>query len=58
MVATILFRLLSSHLLSINVKIGINNNIILSVVVHEFETSFLTLTDEYRLRVGVEVLRR
>jgi hypothetical protein len=52
-------NLLSSHLLSRNVKIKICNTIILSVVLYGCETWSLTLREEHRLRVFENrVLRR
>jgi hypothetical protein len=51
MLATIQSRLLSSRLLSKNIKIGIHKITILSVVLYGCETWFLTLKEEYRLRV-------
>jgi hypothetical protein len=44
-------RLLSSHLLSRNVKVKIYKTIILPVVLYRCETWSLTLREEYRLRV-------
>jgi hypothetical protein len=50
---------LSSRLLSKNIKIKINKNIILHVVLYGCETSSLTLREEPRLRVFENrVLRR
>jgi hypothetical protein len=52
-------NLLSSHLLSKNVKIRIYKTIILPVVLHGCETWTLTLKQEHRLRVFEKrVLRR
>jgi hypothetical protein len=52
-------NLLSSHLLSKNVKIRIYKTIILPVVLYGCETWSLTLREEQRLRVfGNRVLRR
>jgi hypothetical protein len=52
-------NLLSSHLLSENIKIVIHKTIILPVVLHECETWTLTLSEEYILRVSNDrVLRR
>jgi hypothetical protein len=51
--------LLSSHLLSKNLKIRIHKKIILPVVLHGCETWSLTLREEHRLRVFENrVLRR
>jgi hypothetical protein len=51
--------LLSSCLLSINVKVKIHKNIILPFVLYECETWSLTLREEHRLRVFENrVLRR
>jgi hypothetical protein len=51
--------LLSSHLLSRNVKVKIYKIIILPVVLYRWETWSLTLREEHRLRVFEnEVLRR
>jgi hypothetical protein len=51
--------LLSSHLLSRNVKVKIYKTIILSVVLYECETWSLTVREEHRLRVFENrVLRR
>jgi hypothetical protein len=51
--------LLSSHLLSRNVKVKIYKTIILPFVLYECETWSLTLSKEYRLRVFENrVLRR
>jgi hypothetical protein len=51
--------LLSSRLLSTNVKVKIYKTIILPVVLHGCETWSLTLRDEHRLRVFENrVLRR
>jgi hypothetical protein len=44
-------NILSSRLLSKNVKIKTNKTIILPVVLYECETSYLTLKEEDRLRV-------
>jgi hypothetical protein len=51
MLATIRFSLLSSHLLSRNVKVKIHKTIILPVVLHGCETLSITLREEHRLRV-------
>jgi hypothetical protein len=52
-------NLLSSHLLSKNIKIGIYKTIILSMVLCWCETWFLTLREDRRLRVlENRVLRR
>jgi hypothetical protein len=52
-------NLLSSHLLSKNMKIRIYKTIILPVVLHGCETWSLTLREEHRLRVFEnKVLRR
>ena len=52
-------NLLSSSLLSKNLKIKIYRNIILSVVLYGCETCSLTLREEHRLRVSENrVLRR
>jgi hypothetical protein len=52
-------NLLSSRLLSKNLKIGIYKMIILSVVLYECETWSLTLREEHRLKVFENrVLRR
>jgi hypothetical protein len=59
MLATILFSLLSSCLLSKNLKIKIYKTIILPNVSYRCETWSLTLREEYRLRVfDNRVLRR
>jgi hypothetical protein len=51
--------LLSSRLLSRNVKVKIYKTIILPVILYGCETWFLTLREEYRLRVFENrVLRR
>jgi hypothetical protein len=51
--------LLSSHLLSRNVKVKIYKNIILPVVLYGCETWSLTVREEHRLRVfDNRVLRR
>jgi hypothetical protein len=59
MLATIRFKVLSSCLLSKNVKVKIYKTIILPVVMYECETWSLTLREEHRLR-GFEnrVMRR
>jgi hypothetical protein len=44
-------KLLSSHLLSENIKIKIYKTIVLPVVLYECETWSLTLREEHRLRV-------
>jgi hypothetical protein len=51
MLATIWFSLLSSRLLSRNVKVKIYKTIILSVILYGCETWSLTLREEHRLRV-------
>jgi hypothetical protein len=52
-------RLLSSRLLSSNIKVKINKTIILPVVLYGCETWSLTLREEHRLRVfGNRVLSR
>jgi hypothetical protein len=51
MLATIRFRLLSSHLLSRNVKVKIHKTIILPVVLYGCETWSLILRQQHRLRV-------
>jgi hypothetical protein len=52
-------NLLSSHLLSINVKIEIYNTVILPVVLYGCETWALILREEHRLKVFENsVLRR
>jgi hypothetical protein len=51
MLATILFSLLSSHLLSKSVKVKIYKTIILPVVLYGYETWSLTLKEVPRLRV-------
>jgi hypothetical protein len=51
MLATIRFSLLSSHLLSRNVKVKIYETIILPVVLYGCETWYVTLREEHRLRV-------
>jgi hypothetical protein len=59
MLATMQFRILSSRLLSRNVKIKIYKTIILPVVLYWCETLTLTLMEENRLRVfETRVLRR
>jgi hypothetical protein len=59
MLATIRFSLLSSHLLSGNVKVTVYNTIIMPVVLYECETWSLTLREKHRLRVFENrVLRR
>jgi hypothetical protein len=45
-------KLLSSHLLSKNVKIRIYETIVLPVVLYEYEAWSVTLGEEYRLRTG------
>jgi hypothetical protein len=51
--------LLSSRLLSRNIKVKIYKTIILPVVLYEYETWSLTLREEHRLRVFEnKVLRR
>jgi hypothetical protein len=50
---------LSSCLLSRNIKIRLHRTIILPVVLYEFETWYLTLGEEHRLRAfGNRVMRR
>jgi len=49
MLATILFRVLSSHLLSKNFKSKIYEIIILPIVLYACETWSLTLRDNHRL---------
>jgi hypothetical protein len=44
-------NLLSSHLLSRNIRIRIYKTMILSVVLYRRETFFLTLREEHKLRV-------
>jgi hypothetical protein len=51
MLATIRFSLLSSRLLSRNVKVKIYKTIILQVILYGCETWSLTLREEHRLRV-------
>jgi hypothetical protein len=52
-------NLMSFHMLSINLEIGMHETIVLPVVLYVCETWFLTLKDEHRLRVFVNsVLRR
>jgi len=52
-------NLLSSSLLSKNLKIKVHGTVILPVVLHGFETWFLTLREERRLTVfEIRVLRR
>jgi hypothetical protein len=59
MLATIRFSLLSSRLLSRNVKVKIYKTIILPVVLYGCETWSLTLREEHRLRAFENrVLRR
>jgi hypothetical protein len=59
MLATIQFSLLSSWLLSRNVKVKIYKTIILIVVLYKCETWSLMLWEEHRLRVFENrVLRR
>jgi hypothetical protein len=48
--ATIRFSLLSSRLLSRNVKVKINITMVLPVVLYGCETWSLTLREEHRLR--------
>jgi hypothetical protein len=50
MLATILFTLLSSCLLSKNLKIKIYKTIILPVLLYGYETLSLMLREEHRLR--------
>jgi len=54
MLATFLFILLSSHLLSKNIKIKIHKTLILPVVLYGCETWSLTLREKQRLRVFEE----
>jgi hypothetical protein len=59
MLATIQSRVLSSHLLSGNVKVKLYKTIILQVVLYGCETWSLTLRDKHRMRVFENrVLRR
>jgi hypothetical protein len=59
MVVTIWFSLLSSRLLSRNVKVNIYKTIILPLVLYGCETWSLTLREEHRLRMFENrVLRR
>jgi hypothetical protein len=59
MLATIQSRILSSFLLSRNIKIRIYEAIVLPVVLYACETWSLTLKEEHRLRVFENrVLRR
>jgi hypothetical protein len=59
MLATILYRILSSRLLSKNIKIRICKTVILPVVLYGYETWSLTLREEHKLRVlENRVLRR
>jgi hypothetical protein len=59
MLATIQFSLLSSHLLSRNVKVKIHKTIILPVVLYGCGTWSVTLREEHRLTVFEnKVLRR
>jgi hypothetical protein len=59
MLATIQFSLLSSRLLSRNVKVKIHKTIILPVVLYGCDTWSLTLREKHRLRVlENRVLRR
>jgi hypothetical protein len=59
MLATIRFSLLSSCLLSRNVKVKVYKTIILPFVLYGCETWSLTLREEHRLRVFENrVLRR
>jgi hypothetical protein len=51
MLATVRFRLLSSCLLSRNLKVKIHKTIILPAVSYGCETWSLTLREEHRLRV-------
>jgi hypothetical protein len=51
MLATIRFSLLSSHLLSRNIKVKIYKTIILPVVLYGCKTWSLTLREQHRLRV-------
>jgi hypothetical protein len=51
-------NLLSSHLLSKNIKIRINTTIILSVVLYGCETWSLILREEHRLRVFENIVLR
>jgi hypothetical protein len=48
---TLFQNLMSSHLLSKNVRIRIYNTVILPLVLYGHETSSLTLGEEYRLKV-------
>jgi hypothetical protein len=59
MLATSWYRVLSSCLLSRNIKVKIYKTIILPVVLHGCETWSFTLREEHRLRVFENrVLRR
>jgi hypothetical protein len=59
MLATIRLSLLSSRLLSSNVKVKIYKTIILPVVLYGCETWSLTLREEHKLRVfDNKVLRK
>jgi hypothetical protein len=58
MLTTILFRVLSSHLLSKNLQIKTHKTIILPVVLYGCETWFLTLREERRLRVPENRIQR
>jgi hypothetical protein len=59
MLATFLFRLLSTHLLSRNLKVKVYKTIISPVVLYGCETWSLTLREEHRMRVFENrVLRR
>jgi hypothetical protein len=59
MLATVWFSLLSSRLLSRNIKVIIYKTIILPVILYGCETWSLTLREEHRLRVFENrVLRR
>jgi hypothetical protein len=58
MLATMQFRILTSRLLSRNVKIKIHKTIILPLVLHGCETWSLTLREEHRLRVFESRVRR
>jgi hypothetical protein len=59
MLATIRFRVLSSHLLCRNIKVKIYKTVILPVVLYGCETWSLTLREDHRLGVFENrVLRR
>jgi hypothetical protein len=59
MLATLRFSVLSSRLLSRNVKVKIYKTIILPFVLYGCETWYITLLEEHRMRVFENrVLRR